>query len=48
MTILVPIGDERQFDNKRISILLNNGIPMGYNSQLPLLVLLCCKVQITL
>ena len=29
MTILVPIGDERQFDNKRISILLNNGIPMG-------------------
>ena len=29
VTILVPIGDERQFDNKRISILLNNGIPMG-------------------
>ena len=29
MTILIPIGDERQFDNKRISILLNNGIPMG-------------------
>ena len=29
MTILVPKGDERQFDNKKISILLNNGIPMG-------------------
>lgn len=29
MKILVPTGDERRFDNKRISILLNNGIPMG-------------------
>lgn len=29
MTILVPKGDERQFDNKKISILLNNGVPMG-------------------
>lgn len=29
MSILVPTGDERNFDNKRISILLNNGIPMG-------------------
>lgn len=29
MPILVPTGDERNFDNKRISILLNNGIPMG-------------------
>ena len=29
MPMLVPQGDERQFDNKRISILLNNGVPMG-------------------
>lgn len=29
MQILVPKGEERQFDNKKISILLNNGIPMG-------------------
>ena len=29
MTILIPQGDERNYDNKRISILLNNGVPMG-------------------
>lgn len=29
MTILVPQGNERAFDNKKISILLNNGVPMG-------------------
>ncbi len=29
MKILIPHGKERAFDNKRISILLNNGIPMG-------------------
>ena len=29
MTILIPKGDERAYDNKRISILLNNGVPMG-------------------
>lgn len=29
MTILIPQGDERRYDNKRISILLNNGVPMG-------------------
>ncbi len=29
MQILIPKGEERQYDNKRISILLNNGIPMG-------------------
>lgn len=29
MQILVPHGDERDYDNKRISILLNNGVPMG-------------------
>ena len=29
MAILVPKADERSFDNKKISILLNNGIPMG-------------------
>ena len=29
MTMLIPHGEERAFDNKRISILLNNGIPMG-------------------
>lgn len=29
MTMLIPHGDERAFDNKRVSILLNNGIPMG-------------------
>lgn len=29
MTELVPKGDERAFDNKKISILLNNGVPMG-------------------
>ena len=29
MQILLPKGEEREFDNKRISILLNNGVPMG-------------------
>lgn len=29
MPILIPKGQERRYDNKRISILLNNGIPMG-------------------
>lgn len=29
MQLLIPHGDERRYDNKRISILLNNGIPMG-------------------
>ncbi|MCI6619809.1 MAG: MATE family efflux transporter [Prevotella sp.] len=29
MTELIPTGDERRYDNKRISILLNNGVPMG-------------------
>ncbi len=29
MDILIPRGDERRYDNKRISILLNNGVPMG-------------------
>lgn len=29
MQILIPKGAERQYDNKRISILLNNGVPMG-------------------
>lgn len=29
MQLLIPQGDERRYDNKRISILLNNGVPMG-------------------
>ena len=29
MQILIPQGEEREFDNKKISILLNNGVPMG-------------------
>ncbi|MCH3994630.1 MAG: MATE family efflux transporter [Prevotella sp.] len=29
LRILIPQGKERQYDNKRISILLNNGVPMG-------------------
>ena len=29
MQILIPQGEERTFDNKKISILLNNGVPMG-------------------
>lgn len=29
LTLLIPQGDERLFNNKRISILLNNGVPMG-------------------
>lgn len=29
MRLLIPRGDERRFDNKKISILLNNGVPMG-------------------
>ena len=29
MPMLVPQGRERRYDNKRISILLNNGVPMG-------------------
>lgn len=27
--LLIPHGDERRYDNRRISVLLNNGIPMG-------------------
>ena len=29
MQILIPQGEERHFDNKKTSILLNNGVPMG-------------------
>ena len=29
MRQLVPTGEENKFDNKKISILLNNGVPMG-------------------
>lgn len=29
MQLLIPKGDELRFDNKRTSILLNNGVPMG-------------------
>lgn len=29
MPMLLPQGDERHFDNRKISILLNNGVPMG-------------------
>lgn len=29
MQLLIPQGEERRFDNKKISILLNNGVPMG-------------------
>ena len=29
LTILIPQGEERHFNNKRIAILLNNGVPMG-------------------
>jgi putative MATE family efflux protein len=29
MKLLIPQGKERQYDNKKISILLNNGVPMG-------------------
>lgn len=29
MQLLIPKNDERRFDNKRTSILLNNGVPMG-------------------
>ncbi len=29
MQLLIPKSDERRFDNKRTSILLNNGVPMG-------------------
>ncbi len=29
MQILIPQGEERDYDNKKISILLNNGVPMG-------------------
>ena len=29
MPILLPVGEERRFDNKKVSILLNNGVPMG-------------------
>ncbi len=29
LQLLIPHGDERRYDNKRISILLNNGVPMG-------------------
>ena len=29
MQVLIPQGEERRYDNKKISILLNNGVPMG-------------------
>ncbi len=29
MRLLIPTGEERRYDNKRVSILLNNGVPMG-------------------
>lgn len=29
MQLLIPKGDERRFNNKHTSILLNNGVPMG-------------------
>ncbi|MGI6242395.1 MAG: MATE family efflux transporter [Prevotella sp.] len=29
MTLLIPQGEERVYNNKKISILLNNGVPMG-------------------
>ena len=29
MQILIPKGEERKFDNKKVSILLNNGVPIG-------------------
>lgn len=29
MRLLIPTGEERSYDNKRVSILLNNGVPMG-------------------
>lgn len=29
MQLLIPQGDERRYDNRRTSILLNNGVPMG-------------------
>ena len=29
MRLLIPQGEERRFDNRRTSILLNNGVPMG-------------------
>ncbi len=29
MDILIPKGEEKAYNNKRISILLNNGVPMG-------------------
>ena len=29
LQMLLPRGEERRFDNKKISILLNNGVPMG-------------------
>lgn len=29
MQLLIPQGEERRYDNKKISILLNNGVPMG-------------------
>ena len=29
MRLLIPQGEERKYDNKKISILLNNGVPMG-------------------
>lgn len=29
MRLLIPTGEECRYDNKRVSILLNNGVPMG-------------------
>lgn len=29
LDLLIPHGDELRYDNKRISVLLNNGLPMG-------------------
>jgi hypothetical protein len=32
MTLLLPVGDERRYDNKKNSILHNNGVPWACSS----------------
>lgn len=47
MTVLIPQGDERAYDNKRISILLNNGVPMGLQFSITAVGVIICRAPTT-
>lgn len=45
MQILIPKGEERKFDNKKVSILLNNGVPMGLQFSITAIGLIMLECQ---